>query len=366
MNTTKILMLGESLERQGGIVSVEKLILQEATPDIVFKHIPTLPKGSSVKKVVVFGQAIVELFWRLLQKEAELVHIHVSERGSAYRQTMTTLIALVFGTPVIMHTHSSEFHLFYSELPQWIKQGMSWVFGRCARFIVLSESWKKYYIENLGLKPERVIVLPNPVKIPLQIPQRQGSKTVSFLFLGRIGQRKGAFDLINAFAALSDEQKTHSRLTIAGDGEGEQARGLVESLNLTDYITIFDWVDQEQRDALLAEADVFMLPSYNEGLPMALLEAMSWSLPVITTPVGGIPELVTHTQNGLLVNPGDIQRLSEAMQSLIENESLRLSLGSKARVSVSPLNVKDYFASLKSIYHSVFNLSEQEQVNMAK
>jgi glycosyltransferase involved in cell wall biosynthesis len=366
MNKMKILMLGESLDRQGGIVSVEKLILEQATPDMAFKHIPTLPKGSSVKKVAVFGQAIVELFWRLLQREADLVHIHVSERGSAFRQAITTLIVMLFRKPVIMHTHSSDFHSFYSKLPQGIKQWMSWVFGNCTRFIVLSESWKKYYVENLGVKPERVVVLPNPVKIPAKVPQRLDSEKVSFVFLGRIGQRKGAFDLINAFASLPDELKTRARLTIAGDGEGEKARSLLKSLNLTDYITILDWVNQEQRDAMLAKADAFVLPSYNEGLPMAVLEAMSWSLPIITTPVGGIPEVVTHTKNGLLVTPGNIQQLSEAMQSLIEDEKLRFSLGTAARTSVIPLDVKDYFGSLKHVYHSVLGLSEQEYLITAK
>ncbi len=366
MYTIKILMLGESLERQGGIVSVEKLILEEATPDIIYKFIPTLPKGSSVKKIMVFLQAIVELFWRLLRGEADLVHIHVSERGSAFRQAITTLVVLLFRKPILMHTHSSNFHEFYSELPQWIKQWMSWVFASCTRFIVLSESWEKYYIANLGLKPERVIVLPNPVKIPAEVPQRLDSKTVNFVFFGRIGPRKGAFDLINAFASLPDELKTRSKLTIAGDGEGEKARDLVKNLNLTDYIRIFDWVNQEQRDAMLAKADVFVLPSYNEGLPMALLEAMSWGLPVITTPVGGIPEVVSNTQNGLLVAPGDIQQLSEAMQSLIKDEKFRLSLGSAARISVAPLDVKDYFGSLSSIYHSVLDLKQLEYVSAAK
>lgn len=366
MSKIKILMLGESLERQGGIVSVEKLILEEATPDIIYKFIPTLPKGSSVKKIVVFLQAIVELFWRLLRGEADLVHIHVSEGGSAFRQAITTFVVLLFRKPILMHTHSSNFHEFYSELPQWIKQWMSWVFGNCTRFIALSESWGKYYIENLALNPERVIVLPNPVKIPREVPQRLDSKTVNFVFFGRIGQRKGAFDLIKAFASLPDELKIRTKLTIAGDGEGEKARDLVKNLNLTDGLTIFDWVNQEQRDAMLAKADVFVLPSYNEGLPMALLEAMSWGLPVITTPVGGIPEVVTNTQNGLLVTPGDIQQLSEAMQSLIKDEKLRLSLGRAARISVAPLDVKDYFGSLSSIYHSVLDLKQLEYVSAAK
>jgi glycosyltransferase involved in cell wall biosynthesis len=95
---------------------------------------------------------------------------------------------------------------------------------------------------------------------------------------------------------------------------------------------------------------VFILPSYNEGLPMALLEAMSWGLPVITTPVGGIPELVISGTNGLLVNPGDIAGLSAALQSLVASEQLRLQLGNAARATVMPFEIGKYFSQLASVY----------------
>ncbi|WP_375474173.1 glycosyltransferase family 4 protein [uncultured Nostoc sp.] len=355
MSPIKITMLGESLERQGGIVSVEKLILEETTSDIKIKHIATLPNGSAIHKVLVFLQAIGELFWNLLNQKTDLIHIHVSDRGSAFRHSITTLIGWLFQKPVIIHTHSADFHLFYSKLPQWLKQWLNWSFCKCTRFIVLSDSWKKFYIENLGLKSEQVIVLPNPVKIPAQIPQRIDSKQIFFLFLGRIGERKGAFDLIKAFASMPVAQQSQAKLVIAGDGDVEQARSLIPTLNLIDYITILDWVDKEKRDELLTKADVFVLPSYNEGLPMALLEAMSWGLAVITTAVGGIPELVTQNQNGLLVNPGNIQQLSEAMQSLIADENLRISLGSNARVRVKNLDINSYLTCLRCMYTAVIN-----------
>ncbi|MBE9106856.1 glycosyltransferase family 4 protein [Nostoc cf. edaphicum LEGE 07299] len=355
MSSIKVTMLGESLERQGGIVSVEKLILEGTTSDIQIKHIATLPNGSAVHKVFVFLQAICELFWNLLNKKVDLIHIHVSSRGSAFRHSITTLIGWLFQKPVIIHTHSSDFHLFYSKLPQWLKQWLSWSFCKCTCFIALSNSWKNFYIENLGLKPEQVIVLPNPVKIPAQIPQRIGSNQIFFLFLGRIGERKGAFDLIKAFASIPVAQQSQAKLVMAGDGDVEQARSLIPTLNLIDSITILDWVDQEKRDELLTKADVLVLPSYNEGLPMALLEAMSWGLPVITTPVGGIPEIVTQNQNGLLVNPGDIQQLSEAMRSLITDENLRISLGNNARVGVKHLDINNYMTSLKCIYAAVLD-----------
>lgn len=351
----KIIMLGESLDRQGGIVSVEKLIIKQAPIEVKISHIATLPNGYTIHKLLVFVQALLLLSWQLIKQEADIVHIHVSERGSAFRQAFTTIIAWILRKPVILHTHSADFHVFYSKLPKIIKVGLKWIFCKSTRFIVLSNSWKKFYIENLGLKEEQVIVLPNPVKLPVEVPQRINSQKVNFLFLGRIGERKGAFDLIKAFAALPTEQKQNAQLIMAGDGEGNKARDIAEKLNLGKYITILDWVNEQQRDELLAKADVFVLPSYNEGLPMALLEAMSWGLPAITTPVGGISELAIDRENGLLVQPGDIQELSTAMQLLIANQELKQNLGKNARNSTKSFDVKNYLVALTNIYQSVLS-----------
>ncbi|MCG6137411.1 MAG: glycosyltransferase family 4 protein [Nostoc sp. LLA-1] len=349
----RILMLGESLKNQGGIVSVEKLIIKQASTDVQINHISTLPKGSVLLKVLVFFQALVLLCWQLLKQEADIVHIHVSERGSAWRQSITTLIAWLLQKPVILHTHSADFHVFYSNIPRIFQAVLKWAFCKSTRFIVLSDSWKKFYVDNLGLNPAQVVVLPNPVKLPVEVPPRTNSQTVNFLFLGRIGERKGAFDLIEAFAAIPHEQRQNSELTMAGDGDGKRARDLVKNLNLSNQITILDWVNEQERDALLKKADVFVLPSYNEGLPMALLEAMSWGLPVITTPVGGIPELVIPDQNGLLVKPGNIKELSIAMQNLVANQELRQEIGNNARESIQPFDVNKYLIYLFKIYHLV-------------
>lgn len=356
MKQLKIVMLGDSLDKQGGIVTLEKLMLEQAPPSMKIQHIGTAVDGSSVRKVLAFGIALSKFVLQLLSTKVDLVHIHVADGGSAFRKAIITLIASGFRKPVILHSNSPEFHLFYKRLPQPIKQWLLWAFSKCDRFIAVSESWKNFYVHEFGLKADLVVVLANPIKLPAQVPLRT-CEDVNFLFLGRIGQRKGSFDLIKAFAALSVEQKQKAKLILAGDGEVELARELVESLNLTDCVTVFDWVNSQQRDALLAKADVFVLPTYNEGLPLALLEAMGWGLPVITTPVGGIPDVITQNKNGLLVNPGDIQQLSAAMQALIEKSNLRRSLSLSARVSAMPFDIKNYFCSLANIYCSIPDLS---------
>ena len=125
---------------------------------------------------------------------------------------------------------------------------------------------------------------------------------------------------------------------MAGDREVEEARNLVESLNVSKQITFSGWIDTEARDQLLDQGSVFVLPSYNEVLPLSILEAMAWGLPVIVTPVGGISEIVNNGENRLVVEPSNTEQLSSAMKSLIVNEDLRTSLGDQGRKSLEPLD----------------------------
>jgi glycosyltransferase involved in cell wall biosynthesis len=175
---------------------------------------------------------------------------------------------------------------------------------------------------------------------------------IRFLFMGRIGHRKGTFDLINAFANLPVEQRRRALLLLAGDGDIEYGQKMSKNLNLISEISFLGWIDPVKRNNLLTNSDVFILPSYHEGLPMALLEAMGWGLPVITTPVGGIPEVVTSYRNGLLIPPGDVQKLTEAMKLLIEDETFRIRLGNCARTTAERFDVNVYTRSLAGIYHS--------------
>lgn len=357
MKKLKILMLGPSLEEKGGMGSVESLILDSSPVELQIQHLTTWDgepsRQSSLHRLKVFTWALIIFLGKLLQRQVDVIHIHFSERGSALRMSILTLIAMAFRKPVITHAHGCEFHTFHDELPQGMKQVLNWILQRCTYLIALSESWKDFYINNCDLTAEQVVVLPNPVEIPENVPERSNShKKINIVFLGRIGKRKGVFDLLEAYAKVAPEQRKKSELILAGIGQVEQANHLAERLYLKEHVAFAGWVDSAKRSELLSQADVFLLPSYNEGLPMALLEAMSWGLPVITTPVGGIPEVITHNETGLLVNPGDVQQLAEALQSLIENESLRLELGSAARQRVAPLDVKIYSRSLSELYFS--------------
>ncbi|AFZ26424.1 glycosyltransferase [Cylindrospermum stagnale PCC 7417] len=370
--TLRVLMLGAALDVKGGITSVEKLILDNAPPELQIHHVATFAQGSALYNVIVFIKSVQILLWTLLKGEADLVHIHFAERGSTLRKTILALIVLAFRQPLIFHAHGATYKEFHAGLPNLIQHLLDTLFSKSTKFIALSESWKDYYSQQFRLSEKQITVLYNPVQIPSSIPHRLGKKQLKMIFLGRIGKRggaldlaksvvtfpkqdKGAFNLIRAFAALPESDRNCTELILAGNGDLEAAQKLIQELNIERKITICPWLSPEQRDELLSAADAFILPSYNEGLPMSMLEAMAWGLPVIVTPVGGIPEVIHNNKNGLLVQPGNQEQLVQAMQNLIRDECLRTSLGTAARKSVECLDIKNYINSLLLLYTSVIS-----------
>ncbi|NES99875.1 MAG: glycosyltransferase family 4 protein [Sphaerospermopsis sp. SIO1G1] len=358
-----VLMVGASLEQNGGIATVEKLILKYIPEEIDIRHITSHDEGSVLHRIIVFIYALMKIVSQLLFQKVDIVYIHMSDGGSIIRKAFVSLIASLFRKAFIVHTHGAEFHVSYSRIPKLCKYILNQIFQQCQYFIVLSHAWQDYYISNLGLPKEKVLILPNPTELPDKVPLRSNTEKVNFLFCGRVGMRKGTFDLIKAFANLPQEILKTSYITIAGDGEIQEALVLVKELNLSNHINLVGWVNSDDRNNLLANSDVFILPSYNEGLPMAILEAMGWGLPIISTPVGGIPELVINHQNGLIVTPGNIKELSAAMALLIQDEQLRISLGTVARTNVEPYDINHYCCQLVEIYSSLAKFVKVEELH---
>lgn len=351
-----VTMLGLGLEVMGGIASVERLIIEHCHEDIGLTHISTFEYGSSPHKAKVFLTSLFQIVIQLTSKPTDVIHLHFAQRGSTWRAIVLIWLCRVFRKPVVLHAHGSEFRLFFKALPTWTKAIITASFRQAQRFIVLSDSWKIFYTTHVGLEKERIAVLMNPVEIPEEIPSRSCCPPVQFVFLGRIGQRKGTFDLIHAIALLPEDIKSQCQMTIAGDGEIEKAKEQLSELGLTQSVRVLGWVDAAKRDELLAASHAFILPSYNEGLPMSLLEAMGWELASIVTPVGGIPEILNHEENGLLVEPGNIEELKQAIQTILTNRDLREKIAKNARNSVKNLDISNYRSHLRSIYNDAISV----------
>ncbi|MEL6438384.1 MAG: glycosyltransferase family 4 protein [Cyanobacteria bacterium J06621_8] len=346
-----VLMFGPCLSEQGGMGAVQNHIVNNTWTQLNIKHI-TIWNGKT-SSLTLFSRALAIFLFQLLKNQVDLVHLHVSERGSVLRNSILALIAFTFSKPVIMHTHGSEFHIFYDNLPWIVQKLINKIWQSCSYIIALSKSWRNTYIEKCALDSEQVLVKYNPVAVPKDQVSRIKSDKITFVFLGKITQRKGIFDLLIAIARLPSDLQRKAEFIIAGSGETEKAIAMAKELQIDSLVSFPGWITSKERDRLLERADVFLLPSYNEGLPMALLEAMSWQLPVITTSVGGIPEIIVDNVTGLLMEPGDIEHLTSSIQNLVNCESLRLKLGNAAYQKALPLDVDNYVRELSDLYSSI-------------
>ena len=343
-----VLQLGPSLAVQGGVSAVERLIVDELAGRIALRHVPTMEDGSLLRDAVVFMSALYALQRAVRGSAPVVVHIHFASRGSTLRKLILAWITLHAGRPLILHAHGGGFDTFYRRLPTPLRRLVNDVFQRADRFVVLSQRWKTFYVEECELSPSQIVVLPNPTRLPAEIPDRRARAQVQFLYLGRICETKGAFDLIRAFASLNESERVRARLVLAGNGEVEQARKLAAECGVP--VTVLPWLDARRRDALLAASDVFVLPSRREGMPMAMLEAMANGLPLIVSAVGGIPDVVTDGVEGSLIAPADVSELRHALSAMINDPARRWELGCHARERAAHYDVGAYAASLLGLY----------------
>lgn len=328
-----MVMIGTSPRSRGGIASVVKVLrdggLFEACPsEYVISH----ADGSTLTKLVVALRGLVRHLRLLLSGRVGLAHVHVAARTSFWRKLLFIVPILLARVPLVLHLHAGEFVSFYErECTPWTRWIVRRVIERADRVVVLSESWHQWL--KATFPASRVEVVGNPVRIPALGPS-QARAPATLVFLGRIEPQKGAYDLLEAMARIAPDIPS-VRLMMAGDGELDRARRRVEELGLQSQVRLLGWVDGEDKEQLLRHASVFVLPSYNEILPMSLLEAMAHGLPVVSTRIGGISEAVTDGVEGFLVAPGDVDALAERLRFLLRDARRRLEMGDAARSKVA-------------------------------
>jgi glycosyltransferase involved in cell wall biosynthesis len=349
---------------RGGVTRVIEQIRSRVPNDINFRTVATFSqytgrdqpeRGSRLVQAMVLAKAFARILYTGVVSRGTIFHIHLSMRGSTLRKGLVCVALRVLRCRYVVHAHAPEDSLFHEWVPEPLRHLLIWGIRGADYFIVLTQFWGNYYVSAMHLSADKLLRLPNPVVLPTVIPDRATRKRLNILFLGRIGERKGAFETIRAFATLPDEIRRRSRLTLAGDGETDAARDLADHLGCSFHTSILGWVERQAADRLLAEADVFLLPSHGEGMSMALLEAMAWGLVVVTTASGGADEFLTSDDNCILVKQGDTHGISAALCALAGDPQLRLRLGAEARRTAARFSVDGYMEKLTRLYKELAN-----------
>jgi glycosyltransferase involved in cell wall biosynthesis len=173
------------------------------------------------------------------------------------------------------------------------------------------------------------------------------------LFLGHVGKQKGIFELLKALSLLKDSLPD-IRLAICGDGQLDSAQKMADELGIGSNVEFHGWIGVDQRAEELARASIFTLPSYDEGLPMAMLEAMAAGKAIVVTSVGGIPEVIKDRENGLLVPPRNAHALAQALREILEDSSLRKRLAENSvRTIEARFSPPVVLGQLSRIYESL-------------
>jgi glycosyltransferase involved in cell wall biosynthesis len=224
------------------------------------------------------------------------------------------------------------------------------------KVIAISEHRKRLLEEMIAA--DKIVVMRNCVDV--QATPCRSVVPVSnrmLLFLGSIGRRKGVYDLIEA-ARLLVARGLQIQIWIGGgeEEEGSMARAQAKicSLGLEDTCRLLGVVGPSEKWALLCQATALVLPSYAEGLPMSVIEALAAGLPVVATDVGGIGEIVKDGYNGFLVRPGDIGALADKISLLLTDASLCSLMGGRSRqLAEAKLDVRAYVRGLVELYEAL-------------
>lgn len=343
----KVLMIGEYFKHNapGGMAAV-LASYNEYFENMQF--IPTWRNGNILVKIWYAVYSYFFFIWYMLfVRSVKIVHIQGAAFASFERNVFFVKVGKLFGKKVVMHMHCADFESYYN--PSKHKQRIVDTINACDLYLVLSDSWKQYF-ESIGVKSNIIKVLNNTITPPVTKRVKRSTDILNLLYLGVIGQRKGIYDILNALKDNKEMFEGKVVLRIGGNQEEEKLQACINEYGLQGMVKFEGFVSGEKKIECLNWADVYILPSFNEGLPIGILEAMSYRHPIISTPVGGIPEVVKDGVNGIMVKPGNVQEIAKAISAFVGDKRLVEEYGMHSMELVKPYLPETVFATLSEMY----------------
>lgn len=326
---SKVLVIGPGRKVRGGITSV---INAHSTNEIWSKWkcywLETYDDRNNILKITaaICGMVkAVSIMWMY-----NMVHIHISHNTSFKRKSLFFWVAKLYGKKVILHVHASNGKVITSNV-KLVHKYAKWVLRSADMVIALSPRYASE-LRNY-CKDANITVISNPCLVLNESKKEEHADVSTVFFAGWLDENKGFCDLIKAMSLVKDKIPD-AQLLLAGFGDVEKGRLLARSLNIELSIHFLGWLSGDEMAKTFQHADVFCLPSYNEGVPVALLEAMGYGLPVVCTPVGGIPDVIEDNINGVFVSPGNVNEIAGAIIKILTDDYFRRKLGQAAMQTI--------------------------------
>jgi glycosyltransferase involved in cell wall biosynthesis len=346
----------------GGMFKIADYLIQSQAEELPreaaqLRPLDTRGGASAFFSLWILLTAIVKIAKGRLGGGLAGVHVNMAERMSLFRKGTLIIACAAFGVPTVLHLHA-QMHCFYGSLPAGLRAMTRWVFSLSQIVIVIGPTARSFVTLVLRVPPNRVRMIINGVPEPNESsrPERESDKR-QVLFLANLSDRKGLSDLLRALAQ-PELDKSRLQVTIAGGGDVAAYRAKAAELGVTELVRFEGWCDQQKVCQLLANCEVLVLPSHDEVLPLAILEALAHGVAVVTTAVGEIPSLLTDGVNAVFVTAGEPASIAAGMQRVLQEPGLRQSLASNGRaLYLQHFSLSSFFSNIASVHKDHFGVA---------
>jgi glycosyltransferase involved in cell wall biosynthesis len=305
-------LLDSSFVRHFKLLPVDSTQISNPPPGVVLRGL------LSLRRFQIF-------LWKLIFERPQAVILFTAVGASVLEKGMMAWFSRILKIPVLLFPRGAGLISTVAD-SNFQRIWVSVSLKGATHFLCQGPAWQRFASEVLAFPLDRAPIIPNwtATNRLLTIGEQRASTSAAhipqLLFLGWLEREKGIFELLEACQALSPLYSF--RLVIAGRGHAEaDARALVENMDLANVVDFSGWVQGEALDALFSASDILVLPSWAEGLPNAMIEAMAAKLAVVVSAVGNVPDLITDGQEALLVPPKDVQMLKEAIKRLLVDKA---------------------------------------------
>jgi glycosyltransferase involved in cell wall biosynthesis len=278
-----------------------------------------------LKSILITSYHLIKYPFTLLVNNPKLVHIHTTDYFQFWENYLHIIISKIFRKKIILHIHATSFPEFYENSGRFAKSLIENGFSLIDTVVLLSKN-QKIFFEKI-ISEEKIEILPNFVNMGFFNPEinnssKNNSGSIDVVFIGgEESKRKGIYDVIKSISLVIKDVENINFVFI-GRCNTDKVLNLIKKGSLDKFVSFKGYLSEEEKRIILSKSEIFVLPSYAEGLPIAILEAMSSGLAIISTKVGSIPETIKEGVNGYLISPGDYEELSKKIILLAKNKEL--------------------------------------------
>ena len=322
-------------------------------PAVDIRYFAARGNAAGNRWLLAFPLRVLAFLWLLLTEPVDVVHLNHSTHGSAVRKWVLASLAKLFGKVVTCHFHGLVSDADYAARPAWLGLYRA-LLARADRIVILGDVFAADLNRRFGVPLEKMVVIPNGIPdfaTDLAVP-KPAREVPLILFAGEVGPRKGAGLLLEALANLRQKGQRW-RCTIAGNGDIPEYRAMAQMLGLKDRVTFTGWIDAERMHALMREADIVVLPSRIEALPLSLIEGACAGAALVSSNAGASAEIAREGRNGIIV-PLESEAIAEALADLIARPERLAAMQAASRdLFLERFRIDQFESAMTAFFRSV-------------